>query len=186
MGEFFESYQIKNNDSDDVRKALDSISVEPFPYILTPSINNWVSLYTEEFDERIPLELSRSLDTLILGVMVHDGDVFFNLVYHRGKEIDQFCSCPDYFEPVSEEEKERQKGQPELWANLLPHAVSSESIKEVFDSMRSVNGEYAFPRLEEFSKLLSLPNTTTSFTYLTEDGCSDWGLQRLDEFVRVP
>ncbi|HKV60624.1 MAG TPA: ankyrin repeat domain-containing protein [Candidatus Acidoferrum sp.] len=106
------------------------------------------------------------MKTVAIGVLVHDSDTFQYLIFEKGELIDQFDSKPDYFGPVSDEQKKEWRGD---FDKLLPYATKGTAIS---DFKHAATKEYVFEeeRVGEFSKLLGIDpsRAKTGFKYLQE------------------
>jgi hypothetical protein len=150
------------------------IASERFSYILTTPYHGWISLLLDEnglnLDEEnsdICLELSRRCNSLILKTKEYDSDIFFYTCFLNGNVIDFFISHPDYFEPISQEERNKSRGQPELWVGLLDFSVDIKELREILDLTRS-NYLFEFNGHERFAGLLFLDNTCTNY-YMSKE-----------------
>jgi hypothetical protein len=74
--------------------------------------------------------LSKALDTHVLSLVVHDDDVFYYNLDHRGQPLDGYNSNPLYFldESPPESEIEAQRHFPETFKPILPSGVSIEEL----------------------------------------------------------
>ncbi|MDR2643838.1 MAG: hypothetical protein LBC74_13730 [Planctomycetaceae bacterium] len=145
-----------------------------FSYILTTPYHGWISLLLDEnglhLDEEnndICLELSRRCNSFILKTKEYDSDIFFYTCFLNGKVIDSFVSHPDYFAPISQEERKKSRGQPELWVGLLDFSVDINELRKVLDLTQS-NYLCEFNGPEKFAGLLFLDNTCTNY-YMSKE-----------------
>lgn len=69
--------------------------------------------------EAIPQELSKELLCPSMLCYIYDGDYWGYYFYEKGKELDAFHPMPDYFEPVSEEERQRLSGNSAVLARYF-------------------------------------------------------------------
>ena len=71
--------------------------------------------------------ISKALRKAALLLYTYDGDYWGYFLFDNGKEIDMFDSVPDYFEGVSEKEKQEVKGNAKLISDYFH--VEESSIK---------------------------------------------------------
>jgi hypothetical protein len=71
---------------------------------VTSATNGWSSVYEEHASSQddtwireLTGRLADQLQTAAIAFLVHDSDVFCYWLYDKGKLVDQFNSCPDYF-----------------------------------------------------------------------------------------
>ena len=77
-------------------------------------------------------DLSKRLNTHVLSLEVHDGDVFYYQLDKGGTRLDHYNSDPMYFHfkegPLAESEVEALRHHPESFAPLLPAEVPLDSL----------------------------------------------------------
>jgi hypothetical protein len=71
-------------------------------------------------------QLSKSLGTYALALVVHDDDLLFYNLEHRGISLDGYNSCPQYFENerLEEDKVEEQRHSVTPFTPLLPPGVT--------------------------------------------------------------
>ncbi len=136
MGTFFTNIQVRSNDPKAVREAL--VKIDATPAFLSKAEGGWVSAYphetesqSEEDMKRICSELSRAINTGVLGVTVHDSDVFHYVLAENGSIVDEYDSCPGYFEGTDEEPSGG------VVTKLLPYCVAGTDSIELEKLLRS-------------------------------------------------
>jgi hypothetical protein len=186
MGTFYGSILVRSEDTEAIKNALVAMAnQEGCKFLLGPPINGWSSLFPNESgqNEAVSAELARVLPNDIFHLIVHDDDVFAYFYYRDGKLIDQYNSCPDYFEEVTEAERQASRGRPEL---LQPLISNEETLNELKTLLTAAKDEYVFEqeRMEKFTKLLGLSNSLSSYEYL-QAGERD-GIQGWKNFLHIP
>jgi hypothetical protein len=75
-------------------------------------------------------ELSKLLNTHVLSLEVHDGDVFYYYLDEGGKRLDHYDSEPMYFtqEPLAASEIEERRHHPEAFTPLVPAGARLEDL----------------------------------------------------------
>ena len=185
MGAFYGSIHVRTENGDTVRKALDQVAEDAgCNFLLGPALNGWISVFPNDSgqNDQISARIAKLVPNDIFHLIVHDDDVFSYVFYRDGRLIDQYNSCPDYFEEVSEEEKQRCRGRPELFQDLLPKPKSLGKLKTL---LAADKGKYTFEseRMAQFAGLLGLPNALSSYEYLQEgerDEIDGW-----EQFIHI-
>lgn len=103
-----------------------------------PAKNGWTSLYEErasqQDDDRIrelASDLTKDLHVAAIAFMVHDSDIACYWLYDDGTLLDEYNSCPDYFDEDGDGSSGPTGGQP---AALLPYCrsgVTEANIEEI-------------------------------------------------------
>src|SRR5262245_56782148 len=99
MGGFYGSIQVRGEDRETVRTALGALSRKGWKFLLGPALIGWIGVYPDDSgqDLGVARSLARRLRGEVLGMLVHDDDVFAYEYYRDGKRVDRFNSKPDYF-----------------------------------------------------------------------------------------
>ena len=76
---------------------------------VSPSDGNALVVYDQACDEQdtdliaqVTSDLSQEFQCPALAMLNHDDDVLWYQLYEKGKLIDEYNSCPSYFDPVAE------------------------------------------------------------------------------------
>ncbi|MFO1492592.1 MAG: hypothetical protein U1F77_06750 [Kiritimatiellia bacterium] len=101
--------------------------------VITRAGKNTTVLYPDGFCDwdDASKELSARLKKTVFSLHIHDGDLWMFLLFRDGEEIGRFNPIPSYWEELSDEDKEKWKGDSELISGLIPTA-SSRSIAKYF------------------------------------------------------
>jgi WD40 repeat protein len=187
MGAFYGSVQVRSDDRDGVRSAVEEVSGKEQRFLLGPPLNGWVSIYPEGGGQDFGVvgELARRLRGEIVAMLVHDDDIFAYEYYRDGERVDQYNSVPDYFGEVSEEEKHELRGRPETFGHLATDAAKFRALAERLAGQAEERIVFASGLLEEFAEALGIRNASTSYEYLKEHEETD-DIEGWDEFVHVP
>jgi hypothetical protein len=77
---------------------------------VSPSLNGRTIIYDKECDDqdaevlaKLSLLLSRKFSCPAWAVLNHDDDIFYYLLFDRGRKIDEYNSCPEYFKATAAE-----------------------------------------------------------------------------------
>src|SRR5215469_11670620 len=122
MGAFYGSIHVRTEDSAPVQQALEELAKEAdCRFLLGPALSGWVSVFPNKAgqNDQISAKVAKGLRNEIFHFIVHDDDIFCYFFYRDGQLIDRYNSCPDYFQKVSDEEKQECRGRPELFKHLL-------------------------------------------------------------------
>ena len=193
MGNFYVTHSVKHADQQAVAEVLRGGRRSAY---VTPPAGGYVVVYDEESDSQDAEEvasvgklLSRKLQAPVLAVMNHDDDVLYYWLFEQGKEVDDYCSCPDYFgEDDSDEydedaEPEERGGDADLLCRVLGVPEAVEAVEAI------IHGEegavFVVQQHAALAEALGLPKFSVGmgFRYL-ENGELPDGL-RQEQLVRV-
>ncbi len=103
MGTFFTNIHVKSDNKKAVQDAL--LTIEAVPAYVSKPDNGWISVFayeTESQDEesmkRICAGLSEHTKSGVIGTTNHDSDIFLYVLAENGVVVDEYNSCPGYFE----------------------------------------------------------------------------------------
>ncbi len=139
--------------------------------LVSPSINGWVSIYDSYGDWQVPEvgdwaeQLSREMKTAALLFIVHDSDILLYQAYDSGVLLDEYQSIPDYWGDVTEEEKMRLAGKPDVLAGLAGKPDKKDVIASL---LKADNFTFADDQLEALSRELGISNTSFSYAYIAD------------------
>ncbi len=165
MGAFFDSIHARTEDIAAVQKTLEQVTMRcDAKFLLGPALNGWISILPGGSgpDESLSQEIAKTLACDVFHLAVHDDDVFMYFFFRGGKLVDQYNSCPDYFDGATDAEIEKSQGCPELFQDLLPDPASLKKLKELLAADRFT---FEAQRMSEFSELFGLSNAATSYDY---------------------
>jgi predicted transcriptional regulator len=132
MGGFYDSIHVRTDAYESIKDILkDFAKQKGYKFYLSPPINGWISFFPDKYgDEQLADMLAKHLEFDFFRLLVHDDDVFCYWYYQDGNVMDEYNSCPDYFgEEVTEEERERLKGRPEVFPHLVDDVSKIEEIR---------------------------------------------------------
>ena len=96
--------------------------------------------------------------------------------------IDEYNSWPDSFEEVSEAEKQKCQGRPELFQDLLRDPKSLGKLKTLLTADKFT---FESERMAQFVKLLGLSNALSSYDYLQSEDWDEDEIEGWKQFVHV-
>jgi WD domain, G-beta repeat len=186
MGAFFNSIHVRTDGHAAVKAALEKAAAQfKCRFLLGPALNGWISFFPNDAgkSESVIAEIAKNLACDLFDLSVHDDDVFSYDFYRVGRLRDRYSSNPDYFEGASPEEKQALQGRPETFQDLL---LEANSVAELRTLLAANHETFAFEqeRMEQFTALLGLPNTASSYDYLQageHDGVNGW-----KQFLHIP
>jgi hypothetical protein len=105
MGLFCVNFHFRSADQNALTAALARHGADR--HRILSDKNGWTSLYEEQASEQddrrirdLAAALTRDLNGAAIAFMVHDSDIACYWLYENGKLLDEFNSCPDYFDEV--------------------------------------------------------------------------------------
>jgi WD40 repeat protein len=187
MGGFYGSVQVRGEDREAVRAALEGLARKEHRSLLGPPLDGWIGVYPSGHgqDFRVARALARRLPGELIAMLVHDDDIFAYKYYRDGRLIDEYDSIPDYFEPVTEEQRRRLRGRPETFAHLARDPAKFAAVRDRLAAQECERAVFASELLEEFAEALGIRNAVTSYEYLQENEETE-GIEGWDQFVHVP
>jgi len=165
MGLFCANLHFRTTDENALTAALNKRGVNR--YRVEPAASGWISLYeqraSQQDDARIRelgSGLSEDLRVAAIAFLVHDSDVACYWLFDDGQLLDEYNSCPDYFDPdaMDEEGSPRPSGgrtdvllrycqdgvrEDELAAILTGETVFAESVVEQLAQALGIDRERA-------------------------------------------
>lgn len=135
MGLFCVSMHSRTTDDTGLSRALSRRGLTEYR-VLTAK-NGWVSLYEAEVsaqdDDRIRElagGLSTDLHVAAIAFMVHDSDIACYWLYDDGRLLDQYNSCPDYFDD-GDEPSGPAGGRPDVLVRYCRAGVSQDDLAAI-------------------------------------------------------
>ena len=182
MGTSFGTIHVRTTDRAAVQMAAEVVAAQlQVKFYLAPVIDSWTTLIPSGHGQgdKPARELAAVLPQFeIFQVILHDSDVFAYNFFRDGHLRDEYSSSPDYFETVSKIERDRLRGRPNRFADLLGPNL------KVVDTLLHQPTSNAHTRFNRFAQLLHLPNAATAFEYLQRG--EGRGIARFNEFLQIP
>ena len=157
MGTFYTNYALPGVTQSAVAAALAERSA-----LVSPAFNNVVAVFDEQSDSQdaevisaLAAELSTKCKCPVLATMNHDDDVLWYRLFAEGDLVDEYNSCPGYFDG-SVESEEPSGGD----AAKLAAAFGSEMVDAVEKVLRASDDDYTFAteRHADLAEALGLPS----------------------------
>lgn len=165
MGAFIVNIQVRNEDHQALANHLGESSVEA-AWVL-PAKNGWSTVVEEQAsnqDDRRIRELtgglSKSSDAPAIAFLVHDSDFVCYWLFDKGKQLDEFNSCPDYFEDGGSGEASA-SGQPDV---LLKYCKPGTTVEDV-ESVLQAESTFAEEQLEALASLLGIADSRATLDF---------------------
>jgi hypothetical protein len=155
MGNFYTNYTLRGPSQQSVVALLAGHSA-----IVTPAENGCITVFDEESDEQdqkiiaaFASRLSGEFSCPVLAVLNHDDDIFWYQLYLNGELVDEYNSCPDYFDQ-SDEGADSSGGD----AQKLCKAFTVNTIAEVEKILRNSDDyTFAVERHADLANALGIP-----------------------------
>ena len=108
------------------------------PAWVSPPSGRWLSVFTAQAESRDPkvlnrigIILSRTLDTYVWSVLLHDATVLMYTVFEKGEIRAEYDSFPELAETRTRRYREMTGGNPGLMARLCPKPVEVPVMEQV-------------------------------------------------------
>ncbi len=145
-------------------------------YRISPAKNGWTSLYeeraSEQDDQRIRElagGLSADLHAAAVAFMVHDSDIACYWLFEDGKLLDEYNSCPDYFDDDADGPGSPSGGRPDVLVRYCSSGVREAELGAIL----AERPLYAENVIEQLAEALQIDTQRAVADY--RDGDSDGG-----------
>ena len=175
MGNFYTNFTVRGVSQAEVAAAMGSRRA-----VIAPPSNSAIVIFDRASEQKeseaseLASKLSNDLKQPVFAVMNHDDSVLWYQLSSAGKLLDQYNSCPDYFDYMGEGEMAGPKGGN---ARVLCGAFGCEHVDYVEQILRKTSfgkGGYAFAfqRHADLLEALNLPSFAagTSFESFRHQG----------------
>jgi hypothetical protein len=137
-----------------VKKAVKKRGATQFRVL--PAKSGWTSLYEEQASQQddrriheLMRDLSGDLQVAAIAFMVHDSDIACYWLYENGELLDEYNSCPAYFEDDATGDEPPSGGRPDLLVRYCRPGVAEEQIVSILGGGESVFAESVVEQLAE-------------------------------------
>lgn len=165
--------------------------------LLSPSINEWVSIFMEEFLEgdEIAENLSELTDNWVVFLWADPQRAWGYSLFRAGELTDEFVNDLTYYDgTVEEHDEEELSGNPDRYSDLLASPNDLSDVKNILQIARheSMNNEEELDERRServtnefnmFRESLGIPHASTDYQYIIQGDQEN--LLRWDEFVHV-
>jgi hypothetical protein len=147
MGVFFANFHVRSDEAARVAAAVTASGATKFRVL--PSQRGWVAVYEDrassqddQWIRQLANDLSARLQTACVAFLVHDSDIACYWLTDRGELLDEYNSCPEYFEPPTtdadrqraEADRTRLQGDVEVFFRYCRPGLDKEKIDKVLRS----------------------------------------------------
>jgi hypothetical protein len=175
MGNFYVNITTRKADAEAILQYLKSRDLSAF---IAKGPEDYCTIYEERCDEQdtrhitsLLKEISSQLNCAAIGMLNHDDDILAYELWLNGEKVDEYDSCPGYFQG-DERRMEPEGGNAELLSKLMGNGKNVEAIQVAL--RKSGSGEegfvFAIERHEALAKAIGLPLHTVGygFRYISE------------------
>jgi len=165
MGQSLTSFHVRERDQEAVASALRFGRFTPA--WVSPSSALWVSAFAGPAESRnlqvlnrIGINLSRTLDTYVWSVLLHNSTVLLYTLFEQGEIKAEYDSFPELAESRTRKYREMTNGKPGLMVKLCPVPVSVGIMEQVLfrkplaEAIREVMAEEKLGSEEEMAAVL--------------------------------
>jgi hypothetical protein len=179
MGNFYTN--VIGPDQADVVAACEALGYHVFVATTVSGLTVICEEQSDTQDEaiwhRVVKELSGKLGCPALAVMNHDDDILAYALYRNGTFLDEYNSCPDYWEEEDEPAPPR-GGDSQALCETFGMPGDAAEVKRILRVMGDDEEfVFAFERHAALLKALDCPDIPyqQGFTYITQEGApADW------------
>ena len=139
MGLFCVNLHVRTTDHAAVESALDRRRVRERRVL--PAVNGWTTVYEAEASNQddgrirdLGSRLSRDAKAPAVAFLVHDSDIACYWLFENGRQVDEFNSCPGYFDGGSDGPS---GGRPDVLHRFCRPGVGVEDLKTILGSQET-------------------------------------------------
>jgi hypothetical protein len=133
MGSFLVNLHVRTDDHEALACEVQGLPIGGC-WVVPPQ-RGWATIYEErassqdeQWIKELSAGISQRLQAPAIAFLVHDSDIFCYWLFDRGAALDEFNSCPDYFEAASAADRARCQGQADV---LLPFCTPGTTALEI-------------------------------------------------------
>jgi hypothetical protein len=161
MGNFYTNITLQGPTQDEVAEALAAMGRSAY---VSPTVDGFTVVFHAECemqDDRVLRRLTADLTTYLacpgLAVLDHDDDILWYALYTNGELIDEYNSCPDYFE--LQQPPALNGGDPAKLIEAFGVTADADETRRVLRASNEGDDGFvfAFERHEALARLLGLP-----------------------------
>jgi hypothetical protein len=138
MGLFCANFHFRTTDDNALSASVNRRGVTR--YRIAPAKDGWASLYEEQASQQdegrireLAGGLSADLHAAVIAFLVHDSDVACYWLFDDGRLLDEYNSCPDYFDEDGPDDgpPSRSGGRPEVLLRYCRTGVRQEELAAI-------------------------------------------------------
>src|SRR5947209_7122991 len=159
MGAFIVNFHVRAEDRPGLVRAVGELA--PDGCWVTAPKGGWVTVYEERASDQddvrirqLGTHLSGRLGAPAVAFLVHDSDFLCYWLFERGELVDEFNSCPDYFDEDDGPREARRPsgGRPEVLLRFCQPGSRPRDIRRVLEAAPT----FAEDQLQELAALLGI------------------------------
>jgi hypothetical protein len=165
MGSFIVNVNVRATHRQAVEKEVKALN--PAAAWVTGAKNGWITIYEEgastQDESRIrnlTERVSAGLKAPAIAFLVHDSDFLCYWLFEDGRLIDEFNSCPDYFDEGESEES--LTGKPDEVLKYCPPGTNLGDVEKVLGDKNQV---FADSQLAQLAELLGIDSTRAAVDF---------------------
>ena len=175
MGNFYMNITTRKASSEEIIQYLKSKNLSAF---VVKGPESYCTIYEEICDEQDTRHISSLLKEIsglfscpAIGMLNHDDDILAYELWLNGEKVDEYDSCPGYFEG-DEDRMNPEGGDAELISELMGNGSNHKDIEVALTLSGSGDDDFVFAidRHQALAKAVGLPSHTVGygFRYLSE------------------
>jgi WD40 repeat protein len=187
MGGFYGGVFLRTGEREKVKQIVENVARKhKCRFLVGPALRGWVGVYPSDHgqDQRVSRSIARCFRGDLFHLLVHDDDVFCYDFYRNSRLVDRYNSCPDYFGATTPKEKDKMRGRPERFADVLADCAHLEELDHLLHAREPGADAFVSATMERFARQLDIANAVTSYEYLMREETD--GIEGWDQFVHVP
>jgi hypothetical protein len=173
MGNFYTNFTARSADRDAVVSTLSTIGRVAY---VTPPNNGNTMVYDRQSDEQdfsaielVGTRLSLDLDAPVLAILNHDDDILCYWLFQSGQLVDEYNSCPSYFDEMSEEPAGPTECDAQKLCDAFGCSQDADRVNAILQKSSFDDGYvFAVDRHGELVNALGLPDAAvgTGYNYI--------------------
>ena len=175
MGNFYANITTKKVSTDKIIEYLKSNELLAY---IAKGPNDYCTIYEEICDEQdtqhissLLEDISKKFECSAIGFINHDDDILAYELWEKGEKVDEYVSCPGYFEG-DESRMTPEGGNAKILTTIMGNGSNVEEIERILGTTGFDNDDFSFAidRHRSLAKLVGLPEHSVGygFRYLSE------------------
>jgi hypothetical protein len=170
MGNFYVNITTRKADPDSILEHLKSKNL---PAFIIKGPDDYCTIYEERCDEQdtrhitsLLKEISTKFNCAAIGMLNHDDDILAYELWSNGEKVDEYDSCPGYFEG-DESRMAPEGGNAKLLSDLMGKGNNVDAVEAALTNSGSGDEGFVFAveRHEALAKAIGLPIHTVGYGY---------------------
>lgn len=168
MGNFYANITTRNISVDLIKKYLKSNNLSA--YVIKVA-NDYCAIFEAVCDEQngdhissLLKEISGQFSCPAIAVLNHDDDILAYELWLNGEKVDEYDSCPGYFQ-ADEDRMQPEGGNAKLLSELMGNGNNVNDIERLLRSNKGNEFSFAIDRHESIAKAVGIPLQTVGYGY---------------------